>query len=79
MVKVVMRLLIKQDLISIYSLGFPKQNLGTFKVVITQPYGMVVVSGPTGSGKSTSLYAALKEIKAKGLTSQQLKILLNIN
>ena len=34
-----------------------------FRRVISQPYGMVVVSGPTGSGKSTSLYASLKEIK----------------
>ena len=33
--------------------------------MINQPYGMVVVSGPTGSGKSTSLYAALKEIKSE--------------
>ena len=45
------------------TLGFPKKNLSVFKKVISQPYGMVVVSGPTGSGKSTSLYAALKEIK----------------
>lgn len=37
-----------------------------FKRVIAQPYGMVVVSGPTGSGKSTSLYASLKEIKSEG-------------
>jgi type II secretory ATPase GspE/PulE/Tfp pilus assembly ATPase PilB-like protein len=34
-----------------------------FRRVIAQPYGMVVVSGPTGSGKSTSLYASIKEIK----------------
>jgi type II secretory ATPase GspE/PulE/Tfp pilus assembly ATPase PilB-like protein len=34
-----------------------------FRKVIAQPYGMVMVSGPTGSGKSTSLYASLKEIK----------------
>ena len=47
------------------TLGFPKENLGVFKKVINQPYGMVVVSGPTGSGKSTSLYAALKEIKSE--------------
>ena len=64
--KVVMRLLDKTGFdFNLTSLGFPKQNLGTFKKVITQPYGMVVVSGPTGSGKSTSLYAALKEIKSE--------------
>ena len=64
--KVVMRLLDKTGFdFNLTSLGFPKQNLGTFKKVIKQPYGMVVVSGPTGSGKSTSLYAALKEIKSE--------------
>ena len=64
--KVVMRLLDKPGFdFNLTSLGFPKTNLGTFKKVINQPYGMVVVSGPTGSGKSTSLYAALKEIKSE--------------
>ena len=62
--KIVMRLLDKIGFdFNLTSLGFPKQNLGVFKKVINQPYGLVVVSGPTGSGKSTSLYAALKEIK----------------
>ncbi len=64
--KVVMRLLDKTGFdFNLTSLGFPKQNLNVFKKVINQPYGMVVVSGPTGSGKSTSLYAALKEIKSE--------------
>ncbi|MBL51376.1 MAG: pilus assembly protein PilB [Candidatus Marinimicrobia bacterium] len=64
--KIVMRLLDKTGFdFNLTSLGFPKRNLGVFKKVINQPYGMVVVSGPTGSGKSTSLYAALKEIKSE--------------
>jgi type II secretory ATPase GspE/PulE/Tfp pilus assembly ATPase PilB-like protein len=62
--KIVMRLLDKSGFdFNLTTLGFPKKNLGVFKKVISQPYGMVVVSDPTGSGKSTSLYAALKEIK----------------
>tara|TARA_B100000686_G_C16806876_1_gene991968 strand:- start:47183 stop:48904 length:1722 start_codon:yes stop_codon:yes gene_type:complete len=64
--KVVMRLLDKTGFdFSLSSLGFPKTHLGIFKKVINQPYGLVVVSGPTGSGKSTSLYASLKEIKSE--------------
>ncbi|SVA28553.1 uncharacterized protein METZ01_LOCUS81407 [marine metagenome] len=64
--KIVMRLLDKTGFdFNLTTLGFPKENLGVFKKVIKQPYGMVVVSGPTGSGKSTSLYAALKEIKSE--------------
>ena len=62
--KIVMRLLDKSGFdFNLTTLGFPNKNLSVFKKVISQPYGMVVVSGPTGSGKSTSLYAALKEIK----------------
>ena len=62
--KIVMRLLDKSGFdFNLTTLGFPKRNLSVFKKVISQPYGMVVVSGPTGSGKSTSLYAALKQIK----------------
>jgi type IV pilus assembly protein PilB len=64
--KIVMRLLDKTGFdFNLTSLGFPRENLGVFKKMINQPYGMVVVSGPTGSGKSTSLYAALKEIKSE--------------
>jgi len=63
--KIVMRLLDKTGFdFNLTSLGFPAENLKIFKKIISQPYGMVFVSGPTGSGKSTSLYAALKEIKS---------------
>ncbi|MDP6789942.1 MAG: ATPase, T2SS/T4P/T4SS family [Candidatus Marinimicrobia bacterium] len=62
--KVVMRLLDKSGFdFNLGSLGFEKDMYHIFKKVISQPYGMVMVSGPTGSGKSTSLYASLKEIK----------------
>lgn len=45
-------------------LGFSDEVLAKFQRYIVQPYGMVLVTGPTGSGKTTTLYAALTEIKA---------------
>jgi type II secretory ATPase GspE/PulE/Tfp pilus assembly ATPase PilB-like protein len=44
-------------------LGFPDHELRRFRKYIAEPYGMVLVTGPTGSGKTTTLYAALSEIK----------------
>ena len=43
--------------------GFDEDSLRRFRRYIKEPYGMVLVTGPTGSGKTTSLYAALNEIK----------------
>jgi Type II secretory pathway, ATPase PulE/Tfp pilus assembly pathway, ATPase PilB len=45
-------------------LGFSDEILRKFRRYITQPYGMILVTGPTGSGKTTTLYAALTEIKS---------------
>ena len=45
-------------------LGFPELELKRFRKYISEPYGMVLVTGPTGSGKTTTLYAALSEIKS---------------
>lgn len=62
--KVVMRLLDKGDFgFKLTSLGFSEANLEIFKKWIRRPYGIIIVSGPTGSGKSTTLHAALKEIQ----------------
>ena len=45
-------------------LGFDQGMLGRFRKFIKEPYGMVLVTGPTGSGKTTTLYAALSEIQS---------------
>jgi type II secretory ATPase GspE/PulE/Tfp pilus assembly ATPase PilB-like protein len=45
-------------------LGFPEDELKRFRKYIAEPYGMVLVTGPTGSGKTTTLYAALSEIQS---------------
>jgi type IV pilus assembly protein PilB len=61
--KVVMRLLDKSNLqLDMTKLGFEQPQLDTFKNCIHQPYGMVLVTGPTGSGKTTTLYSALSEL-----------------
>jgi type IV pilus assembly protein PilB len=61
--KVVMRILDKGNLnIDLNKLGFQEQALTDFNHAIAQPYGMVLVTGPTGSGKTTTLYSALSKI-----------------
>ncbi len=61
--KVVMRILDSSNLtLSLDALGFEEKALNDFRFAINAPYGMILVTGPTGSGKSTTLYSALKEI-----------------
>ena len=50
--------------LSLDILGFPEDELRRFRKYIAEPYGMVLVTGPTGSGKTTTLYAALSEIQS---------------
>ena len=61
--KIVLRVLDKSALqLDMTKLGFEPQPLSLFKDAIHQPYGMVLVTGPTGSGKTTTLYSALTEL-----------------
>jgi energy-coupling factor transporter ATP-binding protein EcfA2 len=61
--KIVMRLLDKGNLqLDMTKLGFEVRPLDDFKKAIKKPYGMVLVTGPTGSGKTTTLYSALSEL-----------------
>jgi len=65
---VVIRILDKESItagvntLSLDSVGFDENDLRRFRKSIREPYGMVLVTGPTGSGKTTTLYAALSEI-----------------
>ncbi len=59
--KVVLRILDKsQGLIKLSNLGIKGRNIKTLKETIKEPYGIILVTGPTGSGKSTTLYSILK-------------------
>lgn len=63
--KVVMRLLMQGDTKpDLAKMGFEEEQLKVFRKAANQPYGMVLVTGPTGSGKSTTLFAALGELNA---------------
>jgi type IV pilus assembly protein PilB len=61
--KIVMRLLDKSNLqLDMTKLGFDQDQLDDFKEALGRPFGMVLVTGPTGSGKTTTLYSALSEL-----------------
>lgn len=61
--KIVMRILdLSNTLDRLEKIGFTKQNEHTFKEMISEPNGIVLITGPTGSGKSSTLYAALNQL-----------------
>ncbi len=61
--KVVMRILDQEKGIrKLEDLGMSEKNLGIIKSAIKRPYGLILISGPTGSGKTTTLYAMLNEV-----------------
>ncbi|MFQ5916786.1 MAG: type IV-A pilus assembly ATPase PilB [Candidatus Binatia bacterium] len=66
--KIVMRLLDKTNLqLDMTKLGFDPRNLKDFQEAIHRPYGMLLITGPTGSGKSTTLYSGLAELNKPGV------------
>jgi general secretion pathway protein E len=60
---IVLRILDRSDTaVELVELGMPKDLLASYESVVTQPHGMVLITGPTGSGKTTTLYATLEKI-----------------
>ncbi len=69
--KVVMRILDKQkSTLPLPALGFSEENLAKYRECIRQPYGMILHCGPTGSGKSMTLYSALGEVNTPDVNIQ---------
>ncbi|MDD3179668.1 MAG: ATPase, T2SS/T4P/T4SS family [Opitutaceae bacterium] len=69
--KVVMRILDKQKTtLPLPALGFSDENLARYRECIRQPYGMILHCGPTGSGKSMTLYSALAEVNTPDMNIQ---------
>ena len=69
--KVVMRILDKQkSTLPLTALGFSEENLAKYRECIRQPYGMILHCGPTGSGKSMTLYSALAEVNTPDMNIQ---------
>ncbi len=66
--KIVLRILDKENLqVDLNKLGFQNDPMDKFMDAIHSPYGMVLVTGPTGSGKTTTLYSALTKINTEGV------------
>jgi general secretion pathway protein E len=64
--RAVLRLLSKgKDPLSLKEVGMSIETLQRFKALVNRPFGILLVTGPTGSGKTTTLYAALSELDAK--------------
>ena len=62
--KIAIRLLAQQELLQLEELGFTHANLACYRRLFTQPNGLILLTGPTGSGKTSTLYATLTELDA---------------
>ena len=62
--KIAIRLLAQQELLQLEELGFTQANLASYRRLFTQPNGLILLTGPTGSGKTSTLYATLAELDA---------------
>ena len=77
--KIVLRLLKTTDeILTLKQLGFSDNISDQFNKLLTMAEGIILVSGPTGSGKTTTLYSTLNILERPDETSLQLKILLNM-
>ncbi len=69
--KIVMRILDKSgSIVSLNAMGFSERNMALYREMIKKPYGMILHVGPTGSGKTTTLYSALSEINTPDINIQ---------
>ena len=72
--KIVMRLLDKwKSMVGLAELGMPRETYKTYSKLVHAPFGMVICAGPTGAGKTTTLYATLLEINTTARTSPRSK------
>lgn len=62
--KIAIRLLAQQELLQLEELGFTQANVASYRRLFTQPNGLILLTGPTGSGKTSTLYATLAELDA---------------
>ena len=62
--KIAIRLLAQQELLQLEELGFTQTNLACYRRLFTQPNGLILLTGPTGSGKTSTLYATLAALDA---------------